>query len=603
MKREWPQTDKPLAFSYVRMSTDLQLKGDSLRRQEELSKQYVEDHDLFLVEDFKLEDIGVSAFKGANVSTGALGVFIEAIKAGEIPKGSYLLVESFDRLSRQNINASVSLFFEITSNGINLVTLMDNQIYKAGDANLQQLIYSIVVMSRAFEESETKSKRLLSAWANKRKNASSHKLTKHCPAWLQLSDDRSKFNIISGRERIVRRIFDEAASGLGAYSIARKLNAEKVPPFGKSKGWVISYIAKILNNRAVLGEYQPHHLVNGKRVPEGEPIQNYYPKIIEEDLFLRVKAGQRLRATKGSGRKGETQANLFTHIAKCYYCGAPMHHINKGNGPKGGKYLKCSAAHQGLDCVSTSWKYQDFETSFLYFAREVDLTATLSAANETSKRQMLEEKLIVSAESLRQLEFKRNRTFDLISENDTPTAFVAEKLKECEADIQAEQTVQQKLEKQLGEIEQNDAENPQELLKLIAELQDHSTGDISQKRRVVANRLRSIIASLRLAVEGKRPLQQKLEKAFSVFDDDPDYKADLIAHGRETAKETGGYNPTFTVIFTDNISRVVRVDKEDPTKYVAIADFNPINAADNGSDSAFDKVEYRIKDKWPLSDD
>jgi hypothetical protein len=31
----------PLAYSYIRMSTNLQLKGDSLRRQTELSKAYV----------------------------------------------------------------------------------------------------------------------------------------------------------------------------------------------------------------------------------------------------------------------------------------------------------------------------------------------------------------------------------------------------------------------------------------------------------------------------------------------------------------------------------------------------------------------------------
>lgn len=101
------------------MSTDIQLKGDSLRRQTERSKKYAEEHDLQLVEDFRLEDIGVSAFKGDNVSTGALGKFLDAVKAGRIPKGSYLLVESFDRLSRQKLNASVALFFDITSNGIN----------------------------------------------------------------------------------------------------------------------------------------------------------------------------------------------------------------------------------------------------------------------------------------------------------------------------------------------------------------------------------------------------------------------------------------------------------------------------------------------------
>jgi len=89
------------AFSYIRMSTDAQLLGDSRRRQLDASAKFAHEHGLLLVEDFKLEDIGVSAFKGANVASGAFGRFLEAVRSGKIAKGSYLLVESLDRLSRQ----------------------------------------------------------------------------------------------------------------------------------------------------------------------------------------------------------------------------------------------------------------------------------------------------------------------------------------------------------------------------------------------------------------------------------------------------------------------------------------------------------------------
>jgi DNA invertase Pin-like site-specific DNA recombinase len=81
------------------MSTDAQLKGDSLRRQLESSSRYIADNNLELVED--LRDLGVSAFRGANVEYGALGRFIQAVRSGHIPEGSYLIVEAFDRISRQ----------------------------------------------------------------------------------------------------------------------------------------------------------------------------------------------------------------------------------------------------------------------------------------------------------------------------------------------------------------------------------------------------------------------------------------------------------------------------------------------------------------------
>ncbi len=74
------------------MSTDSQLKGDSRRRQLELSRAYAHDNGLELAEGAELEDIGVSAFKGANVTEGALGRFLVAVSSGAVKPGSYLLV-------------------------------------------------------------------------------------------------------------------------------------------------------------------------------------------------------------------------------------------------------------------------------------------------------------------------------------------------------------------------------------------------------------------------------------------------------------------------------------------------------------------------------
>jgi len=94
---------RPKAYSYLRMSTDIQLKGHSRRRQLDASKAYAEAEGLELADDAQLEDIGISAFRGANVRDGALGRFLAAVKAGSVERGSYLLVESLDRLSREEI--------------------------------------------------------------------------------------------------------------------------------------------------------------------------------------------------------------------------------------------------------------------------------------------------------------------------------------------------------------------------------------------------------------------------------------------------------------------------------------------------------------------
>jgi hypothetical protein len=45
----------------------------------------------------------------------------------------------------------------------------------------------------------------------------------------------------------------------------------------------------MLRNRATIGEHQPKRIQNGKRVPYGDPISNFYPAVIEESLFLQLK--------------------------------------------------------------------------------------------------------------------------------------------------------------------------------------------------------------------------------------------------------------------------------------------------------------------------
>jgi DNA invertase Pin-like site-specific DNA recombinase len=84
----------PKAFSYIRFSTPDQLKGDSLRRQLQSSREYAESRGLILDETLSMRDLGLSAYHGEHRTKGALGKFLELVDTGEIPKGSTLIVES-----------------------------------------------------------------------------------------------------------------------------------------------------------------------------------------------------------------------------------------------------------------------------------------------------------------------------------------------------------------------------------------------------------------------------------------------------------------------------------------------------------------------------
>ena len=102
--------NKPKAYSYIRFSTPEQEKGDSLRRQEEEARKYAVEHGFNLDESQKFKDLGKSGYKGFNRINGALNDFLNLVNSGEIPKGSVLIVEHLDRLSREKVSDALTLF-------------------------------------------------------------------------------------------------------------------------------------------------------------------------------------------------------------------------------------------------------------------------------------------------------------------------------------------------------------------------------------------------------------------------------------------------------------------------------------------------------------
>ncbi|MBW1813553.1 MAG: recombinase family protein [Deltaproteobacteria bacterium] len=407
----------PKCYSYIRFSSLDQLNGNSLNRQLKDSKDYAKKHGLTLDASLSMKDLGVSAFKGKHVSKGALGKFLDLVNEGKVPKGSILLVESLDRLSRQQMTDAVGQFISIVNQDIKIVTLTDGMEYSKENVNtnIGKFMMSIMSMGRAHEESFMKSKRLSSAWKNKRQNLGIKKLTAKCPAWLKLDKDKQKFNIITGRDKIIKRIFRMYLSGKGARIICRTFNQEGIESWGRSNGWHESYIKKILKNRSVIGEFQPHKLIDGKRVKEGEPILNYFPRIIEDTAFYKVQAKLKSN-TNFSGQTGKV-SNLFGGLAKCSYCKSSMAFVAKGKPSKGGSYLVCDKARRGLGCRSHYIPYKEFENTILEHCAGLDINEILQ--DEDQRQSIVESlngELISLKEQLDQIDSKIQNLTDAISE-------------------------------------------------------------------------------------------------------------------------------------------------------------------------------------------
>lgn len=374
----------PAAYSYIRFSSVKQQKGDSVERQTRLSVEYAARLGLLLDTKLNLRDLGISAYDRSNLKKGALGQFLRLVEDGRIEKGSYLLVESLDRLSRDKVMDALSVFTDILRAGIIIVTLSDEQVYsyERSNDNWASLIVSIAIMSRANEESAMKSRRIRSSWDAKRKNIATKRLTARCPYWLKPAEGDQGFEFIPERVEVVKRIFQMSREGIGTVTIVKTLNAENVPRFSeKTDGWQNSYIQKILSSHAVYGELQLALQRDGELTPL-DVIPDYYPPIMSKEEWIIVASARSSRRTRGGVSKGKNLSNLFSGLLRCGYCGGAMNmggysHVRANGRKSEGKYIACSSARRGLGCNFVQWDYHDLEQLVLRFCKVVDLAQVL----------------------------------------------------------------------------------------------------------------------------------------------------------------------------------------------------------------------------------
>ncbi|WP_309896711.1 recombinase family protein [Archangium sp.] len=386
----------PKAYSYLRFSTPEQMKGDSSRRQTSMALEYAAKHGLTLDEDLTYKDLGVSAFRGKNAEEGKLSEFLDAVRTGKVESGSFLLVESLDRISRQAAWLALGTLTSILAHGITLVTLADGKTYSQVTMTAQpwDLMYAVMGFIRANEESAYKSRRLKDAWFGKRQKATTKPLTSIAPAWLRLDKATGQWNVLPECAEVVRRIFRDYLAGHGAKGITVALNKERVPPFIRESSqrkrqaprWHRTTIRRMLENPAVIGTHTPHvtEYVNGKkrRKAAQQPIPGYFPAIVDEDTFQRVQALRLNTPSPLRGRNSNREVkNLFGGLARCGQCGAAMVRMCKG--PKY-TYLVCQTARYGAGCKYTLVPYQQLESAFIQHVPRLVASAAYSGQGEHS---------------------------------------------------------------------------------------------------------------------------------------------------------------------------------------------------------------------------
>lgn len=391
----------PKAYPYIRFSSDKQKDGLSMQRQTEAIEAYlVANPHLSVDTSLNLEDLGKSGYAGRHIQKGgALFLFLEKIKNGEIEKGSVLIIEHFNRLSRLKLHKAMDLFNEILRHDIEIAVLDEKQIFTAESISSIDYIKAVLKFDFAHEESKDKSKKGKDNWHFKKEalrnaenpQAERLKFTRTLPLWLEKTEEKIVIN--EQKFETIQLVFRLSIENNGYMKIATHLNQNKIIRLDGSNGpWTMDIVKRLLFNRALIGEYQPRKTVEveGRARPiyvpnEEEPIKNVYPAVIDEDTFNAAQNGLKSRKNKGGGRRAD-MPNLFIKLLKCDECGGSIKYQKHHNGYKQYNYLKCFNSLYGhcKTLGTRSWRYDGFEEMFFKFSGKLKLDEIFQK-NEQSK--------------------------------------------------------------------------------------------------------------------------------------------------------------------------------------------------------------------------
>lgn len=377
-------SDFVLAFIYSRVSKEIQVKGEGLARQLKEAQGFIASRNLeraakglppYRIAD-NLSDQGISAYIGLNTKENAgLGAFIKAAEEGEVPRGSLLVVEAVDRISRMESDKAREIFRRLKELGIDVGIVRFQMIVKHNEpTRLDHDLLMTAGFHLAHMESEQKSQRVKATLTRNRKIADEggRKSTSNAPKWMQISDDRMEFNLVPDRVRVIEKMIEMKLEGIGCHTIANKLNEMKIPFFikdkqGNDREWDSNMVTRYLHMPQLYGAFQPKHRVfnehgTEQRVNNGDLRLNYYPAIINKEKFdllqlTFITNPDDEKKSKGGRQNGEYK-NLFSDLCFCPVCGDGMHFSQP---PRTKAKLLCRSHSRLNRCTQKPLYYAGFE--------------------------------------------------------------------------------------------------------------------------------------------------------------------------------------------------------------------------------------------------
>jgi DNA invertase Pin-like site-specific DNA recombinase len=493
-----------IAYSYVRFSSRKQEQNDSVRRQIRLRDEWLKANPSVVLDtEISLQDLGVSAFRGANLDAewGDLGKFIALVEKQDspIPRGSYLLLERLDRFSRQKVSVAYTALMRLVHAGI-VVVVLDPSPHQIDAENVDQMQVVLPIVTNlclAHEQSREKSKRVSYAWKSRREDARQNGkiYTKRTPAWIKYDESTKKLVLDESKAAAIRHIFKRTIEGVGQVTLVRELNKDFPPIAGNTKKkrlsqWNTSYVCKILNDRSVIGEFQPHCIEDGKRrVADGEPIRDYFPRVIDEEVFYQAQYQKSLRKKEKTDERS-LFVNLFTGLVWCNNDDSPMQiQTSRTKRKNGSVYLQrrlwSDSSRKGISGSCTwSIEYDAFESVVLDSLTELNPKNFQNTAAASEERSMLYQQIEGCAVKIREIERE--------AESLTSRMSIASALKMVDALSRKKESLELRL-KSIAGVEDTSVDSAVEGLESV---KSAIAGNSSPHNHSIRHKLRSLIPTI-----------------------------------------------------------------------------------------------------------
>lgn len=330
---------KPRAWLYARFSSSQQQDNDSINRQVNAAQQWCMTNGVEL-QQTSFRDLAVSGWK--SIKRPMFEQLIKAMAEGKIPRGSYVLCESTDRLSRRGWRHTQELIRTITCvYDCKLVIIDKGQVYTKDNVNdVVQNILLMVSADMAEKESQRKSDLVAAAYKSKRQDGD----VSRWPFWIDKTDNGF---VLNENAETVRLIIELRLKGVGALGIAAELNRRGIKS-SRGGNWGHTSIRVVLSNSALYGTKDFYSMKtitqfdqHGEeiRVADNQLVQSMpdvFPPICDFTTWQQIQING-----EKPGRKGKLSP--FHNILFCK-CGAAL---GLQIGSAGERYRKCTRSKVG----------------------------------------------------------------------------------------------------------------------------------------------------------------------------------------------------------------------------------------------------------------